>query len=178
LLGDSLFANHDGWDKLDPGATVVNLGRGGDTAHAVLARLRDAAGHGPAVIFLQAGLNDLLQGVTPEAMVARHLALWRAAALLAPESRLIVSSLLPVNPAKYPSPMVRLSPSRVLDANGRLAAMARLYRVEYVDAHARLAGEDGNLPGHMTDDGLHLSAPGYRAWIDCLRPSLAAPAFL
>jgi lysophospholipase L1-like esterase len=77
LLGDSLFAYRDQWGALDPEADIINLGRGGDNSVGTLRRAKTACGHKPDVVFLQAGINDLLQGIPTEDLVDRHLTIDR-----------------------------------------------------------------------------------------------------
>ncbi|MDR3135562.1 MAG: GDSL-type esterase/lipase family protein, partial [Deltaproteobacteria bacterium] len=101
MLGDSQMAYFDGWGRLDPQAMVINLGRGGDNTHCVRSRVPEACVLKPRIIFLQAGINDLLQRATAGDLARRHQEIWRIVATLAPEARLVVCSLLPVNSKKF-----------------------------------------------------------------------------
>ncbi|MDR2301883.1 MAG: GDSL-type esterase/lipase family protein, partial [Deltaproteobacteria bacterium] len=170
LLGDSLFAYHDGWDKLDPEAKVVNLGRGGDNSFGVMGRVKDACGHKPEIIFLEVGINDLLQTRYFYDLIERHVLIWRTVALMSPLSRLVVCSLLPINRKKLAGKNPSVISNHIEYTNQKLSHLAKIFRVEYVDVHKALAGSDGFLPDRMTQDGVHLLGPGYEAFVECLKP--------
>jgi lysophospholipase L1-like esterase len=177
LLGDSLFAYYDGWENLDPEAQVLNFGRGGDNTFLVLRRVREACAPKPNLIFLEVGINDLLQKHSPVDLSGRHAILWRTISALVPEARLVVCSLLPINESKLITPTPSIS-ENILDVNERLSVIAKTFRVEYIDFFPLLAGPDKVLPADFTDDGVHLTAVGYEAWFKSLRPYLTKTALL
>ncbi|MDR2386511.1 MAG: GDSL-type esterase/lipase family protein [Deltaproteobacteria bacterium] len=169
LLGDSLFAYHDGWDELDPTAKILNLGRGGDNTAGVLRRVKDACGHKPEIIFLEVGVNDLAQGQSRENVVENHLIIWQTVALMSPQTRLIVCSLLPINDKLIPVKNSSLFSFFIPDINKKLSKLTKLFRVEYIDVFESMADSFNLLPNHMTDDGIHLLKPGYEVFLDCLK---------
>jgi lysophospholipase L1-like esterase len=59
----------------------------------------------------------------------------------------------------------------VQDANRHLRQFAATVHAQYLDLWPALADGDA-LRGDYTDDGLHLNAAGYEAWLGELRPGL------
>ncbi len=169
LLGDSLteFAT---WPDLLGRADVRNQGIAGDTVAGVGRRLPAALAGPPRVVALMIGINDLLQGMEPEALIAAQRALIGRIRAEAPGTRLIVQALLPVHPHAMG---VRHNP-RIARVNAALQALAQAAGAEWLDLHPLLGGNAG-LTERFTYDGLHLSGAGYAAWVAALGPQLGAP---
>ena len=48
--------------------------------------------------------------------------------------------------------------------------MASSKGVTWIDLYPHFADENGNLKAELTNDGLHLLAPGYMIWKEVLLP--------
>jgi lysophospholipase L1-like esterase len=80
----------------------------------------------------------------------------------------------PGTPVVVQSVMPRTRPFRdailALNANYQALVAASGPQVEYLDLWPALADERGDLRSAFTPDGVHLSAAGYGAWVEVLRP--------
>lgn len=168
MLGDSLteFAP---WGELLGRPDVRNQGIAGDTVAGVARRLGSALAGPPRAIALMIGINDLLGGAEPEAVASAQRALIARIRAEAPDTRLIVQSLLPVHPHAVG---VRHNP-RIVAVNTALRASAAAAGAEWLDLHPLFLEGDG-LAQRLTHDGLHLSGAGYATWLAALGPRLDA----
>ncbi len=166
LLGDSLTEWAD-WVALLGDASLRNRGIAGDTVEGVQRRLDPIIAARPRMIVLMIGINDLLNSATPQAVLAGLRVLIARIRAEAPATRLLVLSLLPVEPHAIG---VRHNP-RVAAVNSGLAPIAREAGAEWLDLWPLLGGDAG-LDRRYTYDGLHLNGEGYGVWAEALRPHL------
>lgn len=169
VVGDSLTERGEWWELLD--RPVANRGVAGDTVEAVRARLDDVAALDPRVVFVLVGVNDLLAGASPEALAARHAALFGELRARLPHARVVAESLLPIRD-ELVARDAALTGATVRRANELCRRGAAAAGVDWLDVHARLADPDGELDARYSSDGLHLSGAGYRAWAAALLPYL------
>lgn len=169
MLGDSLTDRGE-WSEL-LGRPVANRGIAADTIADVRARLDDVVALAPRTVFVLIGVNDLLNGATPEAMANDHAALVGELRRRLPQARIVVESLLPIRD-EIVARDEPLASATVHEANQRLARAAAAAGVEWADVAVRLADASGELDARYSSDGLHLSGAGYRAWAEALRAYL------
>ncbi|MEB3222569.1 MAG: GDSL-type esterase/lipase family protein [Candidatus Sericytochromatia bacterium] len=154
LVGDSL-TEFGPWTELLPGLLVLNRGIAGDTVAGVRQRLAPLVAGPPRAIAVLIGINDLLAGRSPDAVLGdlRHLIGDLRAA--APQTPLLVQSLLPVAPE-----VVGAHHQPRIDAvNDALPGLATGLGAAWLDLRPALAPADS-----LSADGLHLSAAGYSRW--------------
>lgn len=156
-------------DESFPGKPYRNRGFGGSKMSDVVRhadRLIDAA---PAVVVLYAGENDLAAGRSPVEVARdfRDFAAWLHGRL--PAARLLFLAI-------KPSPKRWEIVDSIRETNRLIAsAAARDSRIQIVDVHTPLLGEDGRpRPEFYVDDRLHLSAAGYEAWNRLTGPAIEA----
>jgi lysophospholipase L1-like esterase len=167
LLGDSITEGFD-LQKYLPGRRVLNRGIGADIIgnalpptdpRGVLRRL-DASVFDCAAtdVFLMIGINDLNMGHTVDQMESGYRELLTKIKAGAPKLRVHVQSVLPTrgDHARQNAP--------VRDFNQRLRKLTAEFGYDYLDLHAFMADERGELKAEFTDDGLHLKAPAFRLW--------------
>lgn len=164
FLGDSI-TEFGRWEEFFPDLPVVNRGIGGNTTTDVLDRL-DTAIVRPRTVSLMIGTNDLhgprsTRDIT--GIAARTQQIVRRIRAAAPETRLLVNSVLPRSPLWAP----------------RVRALNHLYRniadeegIEFVDLWPSYADDQGGLHKAFTSDNLHLTIPGYQPWVAILRSLL------
>lgn len=169
FVGDSLTERGEWWELLD--RPVANRGVAGDTVETVRARLDDVAALDPRVVFVLVGINDLLSGASPDALAARHAALIAELRRRLPRARIVAESLLPIRD-ELVALDAELTSATVRRANELCRRGARAAGVDWLDLHARLADPDGELDPRYSNDGLHLSGAGYRAWAAAVLPYL------
>ncbi|MDR2302326.1 MAG: GDSL-type esterase/lipase family protein [Deltaproteobacteria bacterium] len=185
LLGDSL-TEYWNWSELTNKLQVVNQGIGGDTSMGLLSRVGYAADLRPKVISLQVGINDLSQGLEPSEIADNHLLIWKEINKKTPQTHLIVSSLMPIRLDRLGWASDTLHNGRVRKTNEILKAnylkvkngQAGDLRFErglsWLDLYSLCADLEGELPAHMTDDGVHLTWSAYWTWTEALKRHLAS----
>ncbi|WP_144711994.1 GDSL-type esterase/lipase family protein [Curtobacterium pusillum] len=162
FLGDSI-TEQGSWDAWLPDERTVNLGIGGDTTDGVLARLDAVIAEQPEVIVLLIGTNDfgnhrksvehVVRGVESILVTLRR---------ELPGVRLLLVSILP-RQAEWAA--------KIEEANRHLRQFVATCHAQYLDAWPALADGD-HLDERFTDDGLHLTEDGYRAYVAELLPAL------
>ncbi len=164
MVGDSHVQLGD-WPRLLGREGVAQHGIGGQTSGQVLARIGPIAAARPRVLVLVVGSNDVLQGRSTADTLRDVGALLDAIAAASPETRTIVTSVLPLDAARL---RVRVQPRQIDRLNADLHALIESRGARWLDLHPLVRGPEGGFIPAMTSDGLHLSAAGYRVWADAL----------
>lgn len=162
FLGDSITAQGS-WQDWLPDERTANRGVNGDTTDGVLARLESVIADQPEVIVLLIGTNDfgnhrasvehVVRGVESILVTLRR---------ELPGVRLLLVSILP-RQAEYTA--------KIEAANRHLRQFVATCHAQYLDAWPALADGD-HLDDRFTEDGLHLTEDGYRAYVAELLPAL------
>ncbi len=161
LVGDSLSL----WfptQKLPTGKLWLNQGISGDTSGGILKRLGAFSATRPDVIYVMAGINDLLKGVSDDTILRNHRRIIRSLRQSHPKTKIIVQSILPTRLTKIPN-------SRIRRLNIQLALIAKQEGANYLNIYSWFTDFDGNLRLELTTDGLHLSQDGYDVWRSALQ---------
>ncbi|WP_066518939.1 GDSL-type esterase/lipase family protein [Curtobacterium ammoniigenes] len=162
FLGASIVAAGD-WESWLPGERVLNMGIPGDTTDAVLARLASVVAAAPNVIVLLIGTNDFMEAKASVEHVVRNIE-----TILVdlrrdlPGVRLLLVSITPGSDAIA---------AKITEANRHLRQFVATCHAQFLDLWPALA-EGDHLKTALTEDGIHLNADGYRAWVDELIPGL------
>lgn len=183
LAGDSLSL----WfppELLPSEENWLNQGISGETSTGLLRRLKLFDQTRPEVVFVMIGINDLLQGVSAETILANHREIIVHLKAAHPQVQIVVQSILPYvdrRPPRSQPPLVEdtaqtkpaslslsrrvpVSNSDIRQLNQALAEMAQEEDVTYLDLQPYFADANGNLAADLSTDGLHLSAKGYEVW--------------
>jgi lysophospholipase L1-like esterase len=166
MLGASLIEGGD-FDGICPEALVINEGLSGDTTMSLQGRLSDALRHGPDLIFVQAGLNDLAQGQPPRSLAERLSAIWQGLAGRGRAVRPI--SLAPLDETLLEAGHPFLKNALVREANGLIGEEAYKEGLPLLDIYGPLSDSEGQLAKGLSLDGVHLTPEGYSIWQDVLR---------
>lgn len=172
LLGDSITEGHPA--RTVAGLPVVNQGIGGDrtdmptSGTGVRRRLDLVREARPAHVFLMIGINDFWGGgETADQVKPRYEELVRALLAEVPNARLHLVSVLPTSGRN--ASMNR----EVVPMNDFIRGLARTHKLEYLDLHALMSDEKGELREEFTGDGVHLTPPAYAAWTAALEKHLS-----
>jgi lysophospholipase L1-like esterase len=166
FVGDRLTESGS-WSDWLPDLEVVNLGRAGDTTTDVLDRLDDVIQRQPSVVVLLIGTNDLSHRASVEQVVRGSEEILFKLRHELPQARLIVQSVLPRE-------RERAEDIHEVNIHLRQFSAAPSVKAEFVDLYAVLADEQGALSAEYSLDGVALNDAGYQAWLETLRPVLAA----
>jgi lysophospholipase L1-like esterase len=167
FLGDSITEGFP-LDEAFPGQNVINRGIGGDRIQGVIERLGVCVeALAPRRVYLMIGVNDLWWSDErrPEVLEVGYARLLDEIARRAPETELIVLSILPMGDRSDECN------ETIRDMNARIQALAEARDLEYVDLHPLFAGQDGKMLAELTTDGVHLSLDGYEAWLEGILPT-------
>lgn len=170
VLGNSITEFGD-WKRLMGDAGAVNRGIAGDNTFGMLDRLTEVIGLRPRMLFVEAGINDIGQGV-PVGMIAGNIAsIVQYLRVKSPGTRIYVISVLPTNDRarqNYPEIAGKNEVAKELDS--RLRAAAGSYGYVYVDLASQVTDGSGNLDErYAKPDGLHLNEAGYQVLVRILQ---------
>jgi lysophospholipase L1-like esterase len=172
-LGDSLTAGGGQWEGARAGALVRNLGVPADTTADVWIRLDEAVAKNPDYLFLQVGINDLGLGIAVEDIVKNHQRIWAELREKAPQTQVFVCSLSPIRERFFSSQRgSRLQNANIRRVNQELAQAAKAEGLVFIDLFSPLLGPDGQLPGFLTFDGVHLRPRAYEIWVEVIKKYL------
>jgi len=173
LLGDSLTEGFVA-DTYLPGYRILNRGIVADHVGmgktGVLRRLQPSVFDCyPSDVFLMIGVNDLGDDCST-ASIRRVASCYREVCRTirsqAPGVNLYLESCLPTS-KKY----VRLNPA-IRALNGQIRQIAADLDLTYIDLHALMVDEKGELKKEFTREGLHLTPAAYKVWAKALEPYL------
>ncbi|MHA7987050.1 GDSL-type esterase/lipase family protein [Rathayibacter sp. CAU 1779] len=162
FVGDSITAGGR-WDEWFPEDRTHNLGVGGDTTDAVIARLDEVIALQPETIVLLIGTNDLAWRRSAEHIVRNIETILVTLRKALPDAQLLVQSVMPREAAYADT---------IRDVNRHLWQFASTVRAQYLDLWPVLAGPDGAIDPDCSDDALHLTERGYEVWLSELRGAL------
>lgn len=126
----------------------------------------------PKVVVLLIGINDVIDGDSPEAVRDGTLAVIREIQARLPQTRILSLAMFPVGR--------HLVPQRTAAARANeLVTGALQSSVRRLDLGPSFVGPDGAIPEDIEPDGLHLGLRGYEIWaaglLPVLRSMLATP---
>ncbi|MCE9589469.1 MAG: hypothetical protein K8S99_02980 [Planctomycetes bacterium] len=172
FLGDSI-TNGFPWAEAFPGHRVHNRALDGDTTLDLSKRLDDVIATRPAAVFVMIGINDLLQGSTPDAVAERVTNIVHRLRASSPPPRVYVQSVLPVlAPA---AEGLRDIAGDIASLNNEVRHKAALLGAEYVDLHGHFTDANGHLRAEFVRDNVHINAKAYAIWRDIVAPLVSGP---
>ncbi len=171
FLGNSI-TDGGNFEELFKRKDVKNRGIRSDAIPGVMKRLDQVTQGKPKKIFLLIGINDVSHGLTVDALAQRYEKLVEEILKRSPSTQLYIQSVMPINNSFSVYKSLKGKEETVKQFNERIKAIAENKGVKYVDLWGVLADDKGKLKSNFTNDGLHLTGPGYRAWTDYIQPLL------
>lgn len=126
----------------------------------ILGRIHAIAGSKPSKLFLECGVNDLLDGRSVDEVFADYKRLITTIQNVTPSTALLVQSTCPV-----------LKDIGVDSLNGCLKRYCDSMRIIFIDLDT-VFKKDGKLDSSITWDGIHLNAEGYKRWYTVVKKYL------
>lgn len=166
MLGDSLTERHDWNGSLKAAAIVHNRGIAGDTTDGMLVRLDEIIAAKPRAVFIMIGTNDLWSSNSAKRTAGNIEKIIATVKDGSPQTHIFVQTVLPI----------RSEPDRnfkVRDINAKLREMVGSHGAVLIDTYNMAVDGSGLLKAEFTDDGVHLTAAGYAAWVALLNVALA-----
>jgi lysophospholipase L1-like esterase len=170
FFGNSITEFGD-WKRLLADSGVINRGVAGDNTFGMLDRLSAVIALRPSALFIEAGINDIGQGVPPALIAANIGSIVQYVRVKSPGTRVYVVSVLPTNAhaqTDYPEIAGKNAIAREVDRLLAAQASARGYR--YLDLASGVSTASGELDERYAQpDGLHLNEAGYGVWMEMIR---------
>lgn len=170
FLGNSITDGGEFHELLD-NPDAVNRGIVGDVIGGVKERLHQVTSGHPRQIFLLIGINDVSHGKSASKIASEYRELVEAIRKESPESELFIQSVMPIDNSfkKYKNLFGR--EGVIPPLNEELKQIAEDYEVTYIDLWPAMADPNtGKLRKNFTNDGLHLTGEGYKAWAEVIKP--------
>lgn len=168
FLGDSITDIAE-WADLFKNYRIKNRGISGDGTEGILNRLTEVTRRKPSRIFLMIGINDLANGVPDSVIVSNYARIMDRIRLESPATKLYVQSILPTNDQFTEFARHQHKEAQILAINGQLERMALQRGYTYVNLCDAMCDSNGKLSTKYTNDGLHLTGPGYLVWKSILQ---------
>tara|TARA_R110002012_G_scaffold38661_3_gene107343 strand:+ start:49073 stop:49771 length:699 start_codon:yes stop_codon:yes gene_type:complete len=171
FLGNSITAGTQ-WNELLDMDNAVNRGISGDTTFGVLERLDEITEGKPAKIFILLGINDLARNIPNDIILRNYKGIIDRIRKESPSTQIYVQTILPVNGNFKRFVNHYNKAASIAKVNRGLRTMTEQKQVHLIDLHTHFLDDHGRLDIQYTNDGLHLTAKGYRMWEELLQPFL------
>ncbi len=149
-----------------PDYKVLNRGFGGSTAAELRQVLDLVLASRPTAVVIYEGDNDLAAEGSEVSSFLEHMeAIGKAIEQTVPRERIILLSIKPSRTRAARWPVYRV-------ANEGLRELARTRGYTFADVSTPMLNGDRVNDLYMGNDGLHMSAEGYKLWRDVLTPIL------
>ncbi len=158
FVGDSITEGGL-WSEWLSGMNVINRGISGNTTQDILNRMHQIVSVKPDKLFLMIGVNDLNKQLGVEVALRNYTTLFDLIDSQLPHTEVYIQSVLPVN-ALWPL----IDNTHIPTLNAALVRHADERGYQYIDLHFAFADAEGALKSDLSNDGIHLLAPGYRLW--------------
>lgn len=168
FLGNSITDGGE-FAELFGNPAVKNRGINGDVIAGVRERLRQVTDGKPSKIFLLIGINDISHNIPPAQLAKEYAALIKEITEYSPTTKLYVQSVMPINNDFGRYKNLKGKEAAVTELNTLVKAIAADSGATFIDLTETLADTDGKLRKEFTNDGLHLTGAGYKAWTNNIK---------
>lgn len=162
FVGDEITLHGD-WAEWFPERDTVTIAASGALSDDLVAGRDELIATAPASVVLLAGTNDLTRKKSAEHVVRNLQFLMVTLRKELPGARLLLHSVPPREAERA---------DVILDANRHLRQFCPSINAQFLDLWPALADDHDQLAPGLSDDGVHLNALGYEAWLSDLRPAL------
>ncbi len=149
---------------------VKNRGINSDVIDGVKKRLHQVTKGHPSKIFLLIGINDVSHGHSVTELSRRYENLVKEIKTQTPQTKLYLQSLMPIDNTFGRYKNLKGREQTIIDFNKEIKKIAERNGAEYIDLWPALENGEGSIRKEFTNDGLHLTGAGYRAWAELLMP--------
>ena len=169
MLGNSITDGGE-WVELLGRDNVKNRGISADVISGVEERLDQVTNGHPDKIFLLIGINDISHGHSAAELARRYERLLKRITTDSPDTKIYIQSVMPINNSFGRYRNLAGKEKVVTQLNTLLKQLAPTYNAVWVDLWLALADSKGRLRSDFTNDGLHLTGKGYKAWAETIIP--------
>jgi lysophospholipase L1-like esterase len=165
FLGDSQTQRFEASEYLD--VSVKNRGINSDNTTGVLKRLDGIVKTSPSKVFIQIGINDIIEGTPKQEIINNTSTIIKR--LGSTKAKLYYVSLIPVSPKFGGYEDINRS---VFAINNYMRNFCQSRGITFINVMASLSGKGGLKEDFDTGDGLHVNGAAYRIWADSVRRHL------
>ncbi len=167
FLGNSITDGGE-FNELFKLPNIKNRGIRSDIIPGVEKRLDQILSGRPAKLFLLIGINDVSHGHSVATLASKYQHLVDQIKAKSPETRLYIQSVMPVNNDFKRYKGLFGKEETIVKFNEEISKIAEKAGATYIDLTPVLSDNKGKLRKEFTNDGLHLTGKGYRAWADAI----------
>lgn len=170
FLGNSITDGGEFQELLDM-PNVKNRGISSDVISGVEKRTAQVMLGKPKKLFLLIGINDVSHNLSVSQLASRYERLVKNIRMLSPSTEVYLQSVMPVNNdfKRYKSLVGKEKTIKAF--NKEIERIAKANGCTFIDLTPALADPaTGKLKRNYTNDGLHLTGAGYKAWMNVVKP--------
>lgn len=170
FLGNSITDGGEFQELLNM-PNVKNRGISSDVISGVEKRTAQVMLGKPKKLFLLIGINDVSHNLTVKQLATRYERLVKNIRMLSPSTEVYLQSVMPVNNdfKRYKSLVGKEKTIKAF--NKEIERIAKANGCTFIDLTPALADPStGKLRRSFTNDGLHLTGAGYKAWMNVVKP--------
>jgi lysophospholipase L1-like esterase len=166
MLGNSL-THHFEWNEVFKNVNIKNRGIMGDISKGVLQRLDNILDSKPKKIFIEIGINDLLQGFTVDNVFQNYIKIIQKISLKSPKTKIYMQNVLPTDWCIYNTYVPVIDRINIL--NKQLLDYCSSNNLTYIDLFSKFQYKNKLNPIYDCGDHLHLSGVGYLEWCKLIK---------
>ena len=150
---------------------VKNRGITSDVISGVDKRIETTLRNHPQKVFLLIGANDISHNLTATQIAEKYEALVAKMKKLSPDTKFYLQGIMPIN-NDFKRYKTMYGKEKVIpELNKKIKQIAEKYDCTYISTTEALQDPaTGKLRKEFTNDGLHLTGAGYKAWVTLLEP--------
>lgn len=170
FLGNSITDGGEFQELLNM-PNVKNRGISSDVISGVEKRTAQVMLGKPKKLFLLIGINDVSHNLTVKQLATKYERLVKNIRMLSPSTEVYLQSVMPVNNdfKRYKSLVGKEKTIKAF--NKEIERIAKANGCTFIDLTPALADPStGKLRRNFTNDGLHLTGAGYKAWMNVVKP--------
>ena len=168
FLGNSITDGGE-FNELFHVDNIKNRGIRSDVITGVEKRLEQVTSGHPKKIFLLIGINDVSHNHSVAELGRRYAALVKKIREQSPDTKLYLQSVMPINSKANRYKSLTGKENVIKGFNREIERIAGEEGAVYIDLWPALSDATGNLKREFTNDGLHLTGSGYKAWTNAIR---------
>ena len=170
FLGNSITDGGE-FNELFGMNNIKNRGITSDVISGVEQRLDQVLRGKPKKIFLLIGINDISHKLSAKQIASNYERLVDRIISGSPQTKLYLQSIMPINNDFKRYKNLFGTEKVIVETNALIKKIATEKGVAFIDLTNTLADETtGKLKVEFTNDGLHLTGNGYKAWVEKIRP--------